>query len=574
MRIVVIIGRYSRRARLGVGPITVQLLHGAHTLTWCEFMKFDIVIAGGGFAGAYCAKAVGHALGREGAQRVALIAERNVMVFQPMLAEVAGSSLSALDVVNPLRQFCRHVNVLQGAVQSVDWKKRELTLDGGRFTRNHTVQFEHLVLALGSVTDLSRVPGMADYGWPMKSVADALRLRAAVINRLEEANLIEDASVRQRLMTFVIVGGGYTGVETGGQLLDLLREVKSLYLNLRDTPLRVVLVHSRDHLLEEIGEKLGDYAQHVLEKRGMELRLGVRVTEVTSGKVILSDGSFIEANTVVSTIGSAPNPVVMDLCKQLGIEADKGRIPVDATMRVTGQTHLWAAGDGAAVPWNDRGEIKPSPPTAQFALRQGRQLGLNLVRALRGEALRPFTYRYLGQLATVGERAAVAEMFGFRFSGFIAWFVWRTVYLAKLPGTLRKLRVMIDWTFDLFFQRDISVVLPPADDLLRSIHLEKGELLFSRGDKCRGVFFVRRGALIQSGNREDVDGQAATLPANSIIDQDWVDLEGRWTVTLVAAESSDVMVFRGRAFDLLKTRLQLSLREAGPQKNLPTLVSN
>lgn len=530
-------------------------------------MKFDVVIAGGGFTGAYCARALAKALGSAGLNRVALLSERNVLVFQPMLAEVAGSSLSAIDVVNPLRQFCRGVNVLQGNLQKVDWARRQLIVDGGRFTRNHEVGFEHLVLALGSVTDLSRVPGMADYGWPMKTVSDALRLRAAVINRLEEANLVEDPEVRKRLLTFVVVGGGYTGVETGGQLLDLLHEVKSLYVNLRPVPLRVVLVHSRDHLLEEIGEKLGDYAQGVLAKRGMELRLGVRVTEVTSGKVLLSDNTFIEAHTVVSTIGNAPNPIVMDLCKHLGIEPDKGRIPVSATMQVVGQTHLWAAGDGASVPWNDRGEVKPSPPTAQFALRQGRQLGLNLARALQGKPLQPFTYRYMGQLATVGERAAVAEMFGFHFSGFLAWWMWRTIYLAKLPGIMRKLRVMVDWTFDLFFQRDISVVLPPAEDLLRSIHLEKGELLFARGDKCRGIFFVRRGALVRTEEGE----LPVTLAANSIIDHEWADQNGCWTVTITASESSDITVFRGRAFDLLKTRLQLSLRDAAPQKDLPVL---
>jgi NADH:quinone reductase (non-electrogenic) len=525
-------------------------------------MKFDIVIAGGGFAGAYCARALAKTFGKSGVQRVALLAERNVLVFQPMLAEVAGSSLTPLDVVNPLRHFCRHVNVLQGNVREVDWAKRELLLDGGRFTRNHLIQFDHLVLALGSVTDLSRVPGMGDYGRPMKSLSDALRLRSAVINRLEEANLVDEPEIRQRLMTFVIVGGGYTGVETAGQLLDLLQEAKGLYANLRGTPLRVVLVHSHDHLLEEIGQRLGDYAQRVLEKRGMEMRLGVRVTEVTAHKVILSDDSFIEAHTVVSTIGSAPHPVIVDLAKQIGLDLDKGRIPTEASMQVKGQTHLWSAGDCAAIPWCDRGEMKLSPPTAQLALRQGRQLGQNLLRVLRNEPTVAFHYRYLGQLATVGERAAVAEMFGFRFSGFIAWFVWRTVYLAKLPGTLRKLRVMADWTFDLFFPRDISVVAPPPDDVLRSIHLEKDEVLFNQGDKSRSIFFVRRGHLTKTAAGQE----PIIIEANTIIDQDWADENGNWNFTVVAAESTDMTVFRGRALELLKTRLRLSVRETAPAK--------
>ena len=193
-------------------------------------MNFDIVIAGGGFAGAYCARALGRALGRdEGRRRVALIAERNVFVFQPMLAEVVGSALGPMDVVNPLRQFCRHVTVLQGVVQRVDWAGRELVLDGGRFTRNHPVGFTHLVLALGNVTDLTTVPGLAEHTWPLKNVADALRLRATLINRLEEASLVDDPVVRTRLLTFVVVGGGYTGVETAGQVHDFMRGAHRFY---------------------------------------------------------------------------------------------------------------------------------------------------------------------------------------------------------------------------------------------------------------------------------------------------------------------------------------------------------
>ncbi len=530
-------------------------------------MKFDIVIAGGGFAGAYCARALGRALGKEGIKRVALIAEQNVLVFQPMLAEVAGSSLTPLDVVNPLRHFAPNVNVLKGSIHKVDWAKRELLVDGGRFTRNHLVKFDHLVLALGSVTDLTRVPGMSEYGWPMKSVSDALRLRSAVINRLEEANLVDDEEIRRRLLTFVIVGGGYTGVETGGQLLDLLHDAKKLFANLRDTPLRMVLVHSRAHLLEEIGEKLGDYAQGVLEKRGMEMRLNLRVTEVSARRVLLSDGSFIEAHTVISTVGSAPHPVVVDLCRQLGID-QKGRLTVDATMQVQNQTQLWALGDCAAVPWSDKGEVKPSPPTAQFAIRQGTQLGKNILRSINSQPLQPFKYRYMGQMATVGERAAVAEVFGFHFSGFFAWWMWRSIYLAKLPGVLRKLRVMVDWTFDLFFQRDTSIVAPPADDMVRSIHLEKGEELVIRGDRSRGIFVVRRGSLTAAPG----EGTSTVLGVDTIIDGDWVDANGNWKASLTAAESSDVTVFRGRAFDLLKNHLRLTVRETPAPQPTPAAV--
>ena len=520
-------------------------------------MEFDVVIAGGGFAGAYCARALGAAFKKsEGERRVALIADRNVLVFQPMIPEVAGSSLSAADVVNPLRQFCRGVNVLQGTIQKIDWKEKTILLDGGRFTRDHKVGFRHLVLALGSVTDMGAVPGMQEYGWPMKDVSDALRLRAAIINRLEEANLVEEPKVRERLLTFVVVGGGYTGVETAGQLFDFIRQVHKFYTNLRSSPLRVVLVHSGSELLAEIGPQLGAYARGVLEKRGVEVLLNIKVSAVTAGRVVLADGSAIEANTVVTTVGNAPNPVVMDLCKQIGIEATKGRVPTDSAMRVAGIETLWAAGDGAAVPWNDRGSVKVSPQTAQFAFRQGTLLGKNLRRVLVGAEPHPFRYRYMGQLATIGERAAVAEIFGMHFKGFLAWWMWRTIYLAKLPGVKRKLRVMIDWTFDLIFPRDISQIMPPPVDVVRAIHLEKGETLFTQGTPCRGFFFIKQGELTLS----TVGLPDRQVSAGSVIDQAELDSSNLWEASGTAAEASDLIVFRGRLLEYLRRDLRLTKR--------------
>ncbi|MFH1497419.1 MAG: NAD(P)/FAD-dependent oxidoreductase [Verrucomicrobiota bacterium] len=516
-------------------------------------MHYDVVIAGGGFAGAYCAQTLGKLLGPGAEKRVALVAQRNVLVFQPMLAEVAGASLGPAAVVHPLRLLCRQVDVLQGSIHKIDWATKSISLDGGRFTRNHTLTFDQLVLALGSVSDFTRVPGMAAHGRPMKSVADAIRLRATLINRLEEANLVADPAQRDRLLTFVVVGGGYTGVETAGQVFDLLRGSMKFYANLRDRRPRVVLVHGHASLLAEIGPELGDHALGVLRRRGIEVRLETRVGEVTASRVGFTNDDGIDAHTVISTIGNAPHPVVLDLCRQIGLETDRGRVPTDDTMRVRGQTRLWSAGDCAAVPWNDRGTVKTSPPTAQLAQRQGRQLGQNIARALAGRPLRPFTHRYLGQLASIGEREAVAEVLGFRFSGFLAWWMWRTLYLAKLPGTLRKLRVMIDWTFDLVFPRDLSLVLPPPDDVLRSIHLGADEILFEHGVPSRAYFYVRQGEvkLTAPGQPDRLLGPGA------VIDQACVDEQGRWTVGAAATAGADVVVLRGAAFELLRKDLRL-----------------
>jgi NADH dehydrogenase len=231
-------------------------------------MKFDVLITGGGFAGVYCAKAVAKAMGHDSQHRIGLVADQNIMVFQPLLAEVAGAALSPLDVVSPLREMCPGVNVLLGGIREVDIVNRRVILDAGYFTSNICIEYGHLVLALGGVVDLSRVPGMTEHGFVLKNVGDALRLRQTVISRLEEANVAGDADTSQRLLTFAIVGGGYSGVETAGQLLDLVQDVKPLYHNLANRPIRVVLVHSGPFLLPDIGEKLGAYAANQLQKRG------------------------------------------------------------------------------------------------------------------------------------------------------------------------------------------------------------------------------------------------------------------------------------------------------------------
>lgn len=515
-------------------------------------LRYKILILGGGFAGAYCAKTLGKALGPGATNDVALVAERNAMVFHPMLAEVAGSALAPQDVVHPLRQFCRNVDVLQAKVQHIDWAQKKVIVDGGRFTRNQAIHFEHLVVTLGSITDLSRVPGMTENGMPMKSVTDALRIRAAVINRLEEANLVADEEIRKRLLTFTIVGGGYTGVETAGQILALVKGAKGFYANLNDTPARVILIHSRAHLLEEIGPELGDYAQRVLEKRGMEIILNSRVNEATAGKIIYNQTNSLETHTIISSIGNAPNPAVMDLCRQLEIEPEKGRIPTLPTMQVPGHPALWAAGDCAAVPWDDDGERKTSPPTAQFAMRQGTQIGKNLLLALKEKPPLPFTYRYLGQLATVGSREAVAEIMGHRFSGFIAWWMWRTIYLSKLPGTARKLRVIFDWTFELLFPRDLALPVAASPDPMPSAHFEAGETFIEKGDVCRAYILVRSGLISAS----TPDGQVRHYGPGSIIDQSETE-NGLWKSRLTAVESTDAIVFRGRMLELLKGGVRL-----------------
>lgn len=455
-------------------------------------LSFDVVIAGGGFSGAYCAKYLSKHLGREGARRVALVADENVLAFQPMLAEVAGASLSPLDVVTPLREFCRGANVLQGSITQIDLDAKTVELDAGRFTPNTILSFQHLVLALGGIVDLSRVPGMTDHGYILKDAWDAVRLRVAILERLEEANLSADPATKRRLLTFAVVGGGYSGVETAGQILDLVRNIQPLYHNLAEVEPRVVLIHSRDHLLPEIGEKLGTYAEKKLRARGMEILLNKRVASVSANRVYLADGESIETHTVISTVGNAAHPLLVELTRHYELASDHGRIVTDPSMRVPGREGIWAVGDGAAVPHEGKTSC---PPTAQFALRQGIQVAGNIASSLNGGPLKPFHHKSQGQLASIGHRTAVADVMGVHFSGIIAWFIWRTIYLSKLPGLQRKLRVMIAWTLDLFFSRDISVVRAEGRELIQDMHLEKDDQIFQDDDPYVSFYIIKEGSV-------------------------------------------------------------------------------
>lgn len=520
---------------------------------------YDVVIAGGGFAGVYCARTLAREFRGSSKQRIALISDQNFLVFQPMLAEVAGSSLAPRHVVNPLRRLCPDVTVLRGAIGAIDLPGRSFTVEAGDFTSDLKVGFEHLVLAMGSVVDLSRVPGMPEHALVMKNVGDALKMRAAIIDRFEEANLEADPAKQARLLTIVVVGGGYSGVETAGQLLDLALEMADSYSRIQREQVRVVLIHSGDHLLPEISASLGRYAEENLRRRGMDIRLNTRVTSMTPSKAMLSDGSVIETHTVISTVGNGANPLITSLCKANALPSEKGRLITDDKLRVAGQERLWAAGDCAAVPMPEERSSKtaPSPteqrtycpPTAQFAVRQGQVLGRNLAVMLGGDApLKSFAFRGLGELAAIGHHAAVAEIMGMQFQGFLAWWLWRSIYLMKLPGIERKVRVMLDWTLDLFFKRDIALFQPRPTQLIKEMHLEKGDCIFHAGDPAHSLYIVKVGKLELANGEGTV---LRTLTAGHQLGKDTLYYKKPWVFTATACESTTLVAVSAEVFETI-----------------------
>jgi NADH dehydrogenase len=419
--------------------------------------KTRIVIAGGGFAGLYAAKYLNKRLARRSDVDVTLISRENFILFTPMLHEVAAGDLSPIDIVSPLRRILRHVNVVQAEVDKIDITGRKIRCRAGVRDMELEFEFDHLLLAIGSETNFFGMQGVQDWAVTMKSLSDTALLRERMVALLEEASVQKDEATRKELLTFVTAGGGFAGVETIGAVNDFVRETVKFYPTLREESLRVVVVHPGKFLLPELGEDLGRYTEKKLSQRNVEIIKGPRVAGYDGSVVKLSDGTSIPATTLIWTAGVRPSAVI----ESLGCKKERGRLLVNKYLAIPEISGLWAAGDCAAVPSGKAGEFWP--PTAQHGLREAVRAAKNIEAAIMGRPLKPFVYTTLGQLATIGRRTGVAKVFGFKFSGFIAWWMWRGIYLAKLPGLGKKLRVMMDWTLDLFFGREIEQMITLRD---------------------------------------------------------------------------------------------------------------
>lgn len=413
-----------------------------------------IVIIGGGFAGTAIALRLERKFRRDESVEITLIDSENFFTFTPLLPEVPSGSIQPKHIVFPLRALLKRTKVRQAEVKAIDLQHRTVTAAHCGACGNYTERFDHLVLALGSVPNFFGLPGVAENALTIKSLADATSLHAHVIDKLEHADLQPDPAVRRQLLTFVVAGGGFAGVETLAELNDFVRGAGRFYPHVAPEEIRMILIHSGDRILPEVSESLSTYALNKLSNRGVEVLLKTRVKACSQNQIQLSDGA-IDAHTFVWAAGTAPSPI-LDL---VNVPRSKtGRVEVDATMIVKDRPGVWAVGDSAAIPDVVTGRM--CPPTAQYALRQGNRLADNIAATIAGEEPQQFRFKALGLLAGLGRRSAVAEVFGFRFSGFIAWWMWRTIYLMKLPGFERKLRVAIDWTLDLFFARDIVYLRP------------------------------------------------------------------------------------------------------------------
>jgi NADH dehydrogenase len=433
--------------------------------------KTHIVVVGGGFAGMTSAECLEQLFASDLSVELTLVSDTNALLFTPMLAEAAGSSLEPTHISTPLRTSLHRTQVMRGRVTQIDLEKQTVALTHeGHSQRDNpmgaamrapnedqVLHYDQLVLALGSVSNYLGMRNVQELAFDFKTLMDAIRIRNHIIDVFERADREADPARRREKLTFVVAGGGFAGVELAGAINDFARGILADYPNLDPEELGIILVHSRERILPELSEPLAAYALERMQARGVTFKLNARIADARPGVVVLNPPEEIATETLVWTAGTIPNPLV----KTLPVEHDRrGALVVDSSLAVPGFAGVWALGDCAAV--TDSRSGKPCPPTAQFALREARAVAGNIHASLRGKALKPFHFDSLGSLCVVGHHTACAELSvpfmrgrAVRFSGLLAWLMWRGIYLLKLPGLERKVRVMVDWIIELFFPRDI-----------------------------------------------------------------------------------------------------------------------
>lgn len=454
-----------------------------------------VIVVGGGFAAVQFARTLRKKL-RPSECEILLFSRENHMVFHPLLADVAGASINPDAAATPLRQMLPGVACRTERVQRIDLVRSEVEFDDGTGTLSR-LPYDHVVIACGAESNLGIIPGMTEHAFGFKVMRDATDVRQHIVRQMEQAEVSRDPNLRRWHLSFIVVGAGFSGVELAGEINELVRSSTRFYRNFRKEDVVVTLVHSQDHILPEVARTLGEFARKKMEKSGITIRLNTRAVAATHQGIELSNGQMLEGATVVCTIGTTISPLV----EHLDVPKERGRIRTTAEMRIAGQTNAWAIGDCAFI--INASDNQPSATTGQFAERQGRQAALNLVRIVKGEATQPFRFKALGQLCSIGGYQAVAEMFGMRVSGFLAWFLWRGVYLVKLPTWSRRIKVGFDWAWDVLFPRDLSFLNTDSGQSLTRAYYRPGDLIHRQGDLARVLSVIEEGEVEMLQSTED-----------------------------------------------------------------------
>jgi len=452
--------------------------------------KKRIVILGGGFGGTYTAMHLEKHLKKcKDSFEILLINRENYFVFQPMLAEVVGGSLGLLDTINPLRKLLPKTKLYVREVDSIDVENKKVFLAPKYSHSPTTIPYDHLVIALGNVTDFRGIAGLHEHALPFKNLADSIVIRNQVIEVLEAAACEENPEFREKLLTFVVGGGGFSGTEVVAEVNDLVHDLAKHYREIDRSQIRVVLIHSKDRLMErELSVSLSRYAEKLLKKRGVEIRFKTHLSSATPEEAVLDTGEKIGSKTIISTVPTSPNPLI----ESLPLNLAKGKIVTDSGMQVNGYKDLWSIGDCAAIP-NLEGE-GICPPTAQFAIREAKVLAHNIAATIMGKEKKEFRFKALGMMGALGHHSAVAELFGkYQFSGIFAWILWRMIYWMKLPGMGRKFKVALTWILDTMIPIEAVQIKTTPTQGIAQLHFETGEVIFHEGDVGDYLYIIVNG---------------------------------------------------------------------------------
>ena len=471
------------------------------------FMVYRVLVLGGGFAGLYAARNIQRLLGKN--VDIEIVNRENYFVFQPLLPEVAGGAISAVSAVSPLRFLTRGISVRKAEIDSIDPAAQTVTVFQGVQRRPTILSYDHLIIALGSGSDLSRTPGLNEHSFTMKTLSDAQRLRAHVIERLEHADITRLPEVKKGALTFTVIGGGFSGIETVGEIKELIDRSLRYYPNIQSSEIRVVVLEFADRILNEMPDSLAGYAQKKLNERGIEIQLGVGVAECTGTQLVTTKKEIIDTRTIVATIGNAPSLTV----SKMPLAFQNGRILVGRDFLAHGHQNIWSIGDCALIPMKEDASHRDdfAPPTAQFAVREAKQIALNIKATISNQPLKAFKYNSKGSLASLGAGRGVAEVFGIKLTGRTAWLLWRVYYISFLPGMQTRISVLWNWLMDFFSRRSVVQINSEKQQGARYVLYRAGDRIYEKDARADGFYTIISGSVQITGIDENTGKETSRI---------------------------------------------------------------
>ncbi len=452
-----------------------------------------ILIIGGGFGGVFTAKRLLKILPKssQGEIQIELISQHNYFVFQPLLPEVSSGIINPHDAVSPLRILIPKVKHRLASVQHIDTKNNKVQVLQGRYKKLIEVEYDQLIIACGQKSQLN-LPGFTQHSFSMQNLGDAFLLRNHVLKCLELADVTLDSDLKQRALTFVTAGAGFSGVETLGELQDMVKRALKYYPNIDLNEVQFILLQRGARILEQLPKSLGAYAHKKLLKRGIDIRLNIGVVRANRDYIETDDGEKIHSLTTITTIGSAPLDFI-----ECSFELQHGKVEVNAHMQILGHSNIWALGDVALIPLsNAKGEVQYAPPTAQFAVREAKTLADNLWQHLNNKPLKPFKFKPLGVMASLGAYQGVVQIYKLRLSGIIAWAIWRALYITKVPGNIAKIRITLNWAMDYLFPRTLVQIASAKKDLIEYAHFSEGDIICKSNEVIDYFYLIVSGSVL------------------------------------------------------------------------------